>query len=393
MKTKALPALIAGAALLAACSTSTGGEATTATSGPASATAPSAAPTVTVPAGLDTGTFPTTTTAQAPLTADRAWLMEGNRMADALIQVNEVDPRMILGGAGLRSFPVLSGDQLSSRVPDATAAAFLARQMKVGMTTTRGDKIEDPTVAMRIGLYRFASAEDATKALEMVQTSTRNARKVTITGTDGVSATEFKPGTVDSYRVEGPFVINISGTAPTTDEATTLVTKAYRLEVPKVQSFKGTPVSEVQKLPSDIEGALARTLPSSNTNRYTANLNNNVYGINGLLHRIRDISNGDVYRKAGVDAVGEGDAAVYRTRDVAAATQLAADLAAINAKTGDPIAAPAQLPDAKCFDRRDVGNKFCIVTAGRWLATMGGSTVTEVQQKAAAQYTILAKNQ
>ncbi|NMD55132.1 MULTISPECIES: hypothetical protein [Tsukamurella] len=143
MKKSALPAaVVIGAALLAACST-TSGEPVAAPSSSASVTSSSAAAstapaaTVPVPAGLDFGAYPTrarTITASE----NRSWVVEGNRMGDeALIQANEVDPRLIIGGGGLRSFPVLDGDGLRSRVPDATATAFHANKMRVGMTTTR----------------------------------------------------------------------------------------------------------------------------------------------------------------------------------------------------------------------------------------------------------------
>ncbi len=392
MKKTVLPALVAGtAALLTACSTTVTGQATDSAGNTAGASvAPS---TIAVPAGLDVGANPTTTRALAPLDDKSGWVAEGNRMADALIQVNEVDKRMRIGGVGLRSYPVIEGGQLSGRVPDSTAVTFATYNMKVGMTTTRGDAFDDPTIAMRIGLYRFGSPDDATKAFESIQRRTeRNGQsEVKLTGpnTDGTTASEFKPGTVDSYRVEGPFVINISGTSSSTAEATKLVAKGYELEVPKLKSFTPTPVGQVASLPKDIEGTLSRTIPSTVTG-YAASVANGVYGMNGLLHRIRDIDDAGVYSKAGIDAVAQGETVVYRTRDAAAAAQLVTDLAAINTRLGKRVGSPAQLPGMICVERP--GNINCAVSAGRWVTTAGGDTLQQAQQRASAQYTILAQH-
>lgn len=387
-----VPAIaVAFVALLGACATTVPGDPAARGAGSSASTA---LDTVDVPTGLDTGQYPTTTSAPAALDSKSGWVVEGNRMADALIQVSEVDKRMSIGGVGLRSYPVIEGSQLSSRVPDATAAAFEAFNMKVGMTTTRGDDFDRPTIAMRIGLYRFGSIDDATKAFEMIKRSSiRNKQAdVPLTGAmaKAASATEFKPGTVDSYRVEGPFVINISGTAATTEAAAKLVERGYELEVPKVQDFKGTPADRVTQLPNDVNGALARTLGSTVRNDYTAAIAIGVYGLNGLLHRIRNINDGSIYIKAGVDSVAQGDAVVYRTRDAGAANQLVADLAVVNGRTGTKVTAPQQLPQMICFDRKE--NINCAIAAGRWVTTAGGATLTQAQQRASAQYVILAKN-
>ncbi|KXO89095.1 DUF7373 family lipoprotein [Tsukamurella pseudospumae] len=386
MSSKFVTGLVVGcAALVAACSTTTGGTPTVSDS--------SAAPsTVAVPAGLDVGRFPTTIREVPSPSNENAWIIEGNRMADALIQVNEVDPRMKIGGAGLRSYPVLTGIQLKQRVPDATYNAFYDNKMRVGMTTTRGDSFDNPTVATRIGLYRFDTPDAAAKALAAIKAATAGQRQIPITGTDGVSATEFKPGTVDSYRVEGPFVINVSGTAPATDDAAKFVAKAYTLEIPKVKSFSPTPVASIQSLPGDKDGILSRTLMQQSS--ALSSLSNAYYGLDAMLHRIRDISDADIYRKAGVDLVGEGAAIVYRTRDAAAATDMAAALVSTTRADKNHVAAasPTALPQAQCTERRETQTFNCAVAVGRWAATAGGESLAESQQAISAQFTILAKN-
>jgi len=381
-KTILSAAVVGAAALLAGCDSTVTGTPTAASS------------VLPIPAGLDVGSYPTTTVQPPPPSEDSAWVLEGGRMSEALIQVNEVDPRLKIGGAGLRSYPVLRGGQLAGRVPDATAAAFAKQKFKVGMTTTRGDDFDRPTVALRIGLYRFESNDEAQKAFDAVKTSQKAMRAVAITSTPGVSAVEFKPGTVDSYALEGPFVINVSGTGPTTEQGTTLVTKAYELEMQKVRTFAPTPAESIRSLPADKDGILARTLriPGSGL---SATLGNTYFGLPQVLHQIRNVDRANIYRTAGVDLVAQGDAIVYRTRDAAAAKKMNADL--LNPPDKDPsvrtVAGPAGLPDSGCTERVGANSFTCYTSAGKWAASAGGDTLLEAQQKISAQYTVLAKNQ
>lgn len=384
MKKTYLPALVvSGAAVLAACSTTVPGQALS---------DPSASPTVlAVPSGINVGTYPTTTRSVPTPSQSSAWVIEGGRMGEALIQVNEIDPRLTLGGAGLRSYPVLQGGQLSGRVPDATALAFSMQKFKVGMTTTRGDDFDKPKVAVRIGLYRFETPDEAQQAFNRVKTSQQRMRAVPITSVPGVIAVEFKPGTVDSYVVEGPFVINISGTGATTDEAAKFASKGFELEVRKAKSFTPTPAASIQSLPADKDGVLSRTL-YQNSSALSESLGNTYYGFPMLLHKIRDIGAASVYRDAGVDLIGEGAAIIYRTRDAAAAKTMITALR--DPKSATPgttkAAGPANLPEADCIQRS--GSYNCAVAAGRWAATAGGDSLQEAQQRIAAQYAILAKN-
>ncbi|NMD55131.1 MULTISPECIES: hypothetical protein [Tsukamurella] len=382
-----LTVVLASALAVSACGTTVGGEATVA---PASSSRASTTPNV--PAGLDPGQYPTTTRDVPSPSGDNAWIIEGNRMAEALVQVDEVDRRLTVGGAGLRSYPVLSGDQLSTRVPDTTARIFTRNRMRVGMTTTRGDDFDRPTVAVRIGLYRFDSPEIAAAVLEAITSSTQALPKVAIDGHAEVSAAEFTPGTVDGYRAEGPFVINVSGTAPTNAEAARFVAKAFDLQVPKTTAFSPTPVTSIRTLPGDKDGVLSRTLLQESTE--LTSLSNAYFGLEALLHRIRYLSDAAPYRKAGVDLVGEGAAIVYRTRDAAAATTMVAEVTADSrARAGNrPVESPAGLPQAQCTFRTEATSYICIVSAGRWVTTAGGSSLQLAREAVSAEYAILTKN-
>ncbi|MDF0530267.1 hypothetical protein P0W64_17520 [Tsukamurella sp. 8F] len=382
-----LPALIlsvAAATALAACSTETAGTATGSSGHKSGSTA-------SIPAGLDTGSYPTTPRAIPAFSSDQAWVAEGNRMGDALIQVNEIDSRMTLGGAGLRSFPVLSGIQLSSRVPDDTSLVFEANGMKVGMTTTRGDSMDSPTVATRIGLYRFPTDAAAQKAVTQIRAKVSGKEQVSISSAPGAVATEFKPGTVDSYLAQGPIVVNVSGTGPTTSDAAGFVTKAYQLEIPRLKSFTPTPVAEVTKLPSDRDGIMSRILglKQSSSTSVGTELATGYLSQTGLFHRIKDISKKGIYVTAGVDLVGQSDGVVYRTRDAGAAKQFLTDLYAIGDKK--PADAAPGVPGMKCVRDYDATLLRCGVAVGRYVADLTASSIGDARQKASAEYALLTE--
>jgi len=390
MKKSILSAAVVGAAaLLAACGT-TGGEpvaapssATSAPSGP-SAPSTSAGPTVAVPAGLDTAAYPTKSRS-ITVSANRSWVAEGNRMGDeALIQVNEVDPRLTIGGASLRSYPIVEAAGLNTRVPDATAAAFAANGFRVGMTTTRGDALKNPGVAVRIGLYRFDTAEAAKKAVDAVRTATAQARPITVTvdGAPDVLASEFKPGTVDAYVAQGAIVVNVSGTGPSTDQGAQFVTKALGLELPKLKGFTPTPVDKIQTIDVDKDGILSRTLPQPDSS--DAALFENWYDMAGYKHRVQDISNLTTVTAAGIDLVGQAGSVVYRTRDAAAATTMVQTAASKN----PAVAGIPQLPTVKCMTGG--ARTYCWVPVGRYVGSVDDTDAGVARQKAAAQFSILA---
>ncbi|MDF0530266.1 hypothetical protein P0W64_17515 [Tsukamurella sp. 8F] len=383
--TAATLASVATAALLAGCSTTVTGTATGISGAVGHGPGASAA----IPSGLQTGNYPTTPRTIPANSSNSAWVAEGNRMGDALIQVNEVDPRMTIGGAALRSFPVLRGMQLSERVPDDTASAFSSASMRVGMTTTRGDRLENPTVAVRIGLYRFGTDADAKKAVDSIKSDSAGKRQIPIASAPGGIATEFKPGTVDSYLARGPIVINVSGTGPTTAAATGFVDKAFKLEIPKLDSFKPTPAAEVSGLPADEDGIMSRTLPYDSTEDPNPELSQGYLSYTGLLHRIQDISTADRYQRAGVDLVGQAGSVVYRTRDAGAAKDFAKGF--YSSDKYSPASVPKQ-PAMRCARETSASSSYvCVVVVQRYVATVLADSLPDAQKKAAAQWVILTK--
>lgn len=371
-------AALVGTVVLGAC-----GTAATQTASTSSSAAPVS---VTLPPSASVGTYQTTAPVVPPLNSQAAWVAEGNRMGDALILLNEVDKRLTMGGAGLRSYPVIEAMQLTSRLPDDAVYTFDDKNMRAGMTTTRGDKLDDPSVAVRVGLYRFDTPDVAKAVVADIAKKRAGLPKVAVpTARDAVAAV-FKPGTIDTYLAVGSTVLNVSGTAPSNDEAASLVAKTYELELPKAQAFKPTPVSSVQQLPSNPDGIVGLNLPKNDTS-YNAELSRGYFSLQGLLHRIADLGGADNYRKAGVDLVSQGGTVLYRTRDEVAARQLRTALYSASQMT--PQAAPPGMPEITCVLRTTDKFYKCAVVVGRYFAEASSEGLLDAQRAATAEYLIL----
>lgn len=387
MNTKTIAVVIAltGAMALTACQgDQTGGTATAPSS--VSGTSTAAATSVALPSGASVGTYPSTPRQVPPLNTEAAWVAEGNRMGDALILPNEVDPRLLIGGAGLRSFPVYEATQLVDRLPDETIRVFDDFDMRAGMTTTRGDDLNNPTVALRVGMYRFDTADTAKQAVAAIAEKTASRRQVQVSSAKDAVASVFKAGTVDSYLAMGPLVLNVSGTAATDAAATELVAKGYDKELPKAKAFTPTPVAEVVKLPANPGGIVSLVLPNDSSSP-TAELARGYMSLTGVLHRIANLDSAEIYRTAGVDLAAQGDAVLYRTRDHDAAEKLRS---ALYAKGTTEQPSPAGLPDVQCVQRTSDKTYRCGVVVGRYFADASSVGLADVQQRATAQYMILA---
>jgi hypothetical protein len=387
MRTLAIVGTIALALTATGCTTTVAGT-------PSAPSDSSVRTTAVVPAGLDTGDFPTHLFAVKQGDLDSAWVAEGNRMGDYIVAPTTVDSRLTIGGAGLLGFPVLRGPQLSERVPDITAAIFTANNMKVGDTATRGDSLSNPIRALRIGLYRFDGADTAATVVAQIKSGTARQPQVNISSVPGVTATAFKPGTVDTYVAAGPIVLNISGTAPSTAAAAALVTEAYGQQIPKLKQFNPTAESSILSAPIDRDNMLARTLPSTSTDPNIV-LTIGVLSQQGLELRIADTSQMSIYRDAGVDLVATNDDVVYRTKNAEAAVSLQNQFKHSKSRVLTPAAGVPQLPSVTCMQdsTADVAFRFrCSVTSGRYVAEVTGPDLKTAQQKAAAQWVILANN-
>lgn len=119
---------------------------------------------------------------------------------------------------------------------------------------------------------------------------------------------------------------------------------------------------------------------------------NNYYDLAGLILRVQDIADADMYRTAGVDAVGQGKSVVFRARDTAAAVALLAARRSTPDAAAKRVDVPGSLPPVRCVQYSDVGTSGCSGQAGRYVFSLSTDTLIDAEQATAAQYTILSTN-
>ena len=117
-------------------------------------------------------------------------------------------------------------------------------------------------------------------------------------------------------------------------------------------------------------------------------VNNLTTGAHGTLHFEMDpVAAAKVFAAAGLDATALADGWVSRARDAAGAAALLAE----SVRDADgAVAGVPNLPGSRCFQATDRGRSNCSATVGRYFFEVWGHTLKDTQQKAAAQYLLLA---
>ncbi|MFI9506395.1 hypothetical protein [Nocardia sp. NPDC052566] len=216
--------------------------------------------------------------------------------------------------------------------------------------------------------------------------------------------THFRPGvsSIGSTMARGSYVINLYLGLPNADKAglTDLAQKAYDAQVPLLDALK--PLSRedmLLKLDYDPDGMLRRTLnptalglPDTNSQAY--------YSLRGFLSRNLDQDQlKRLMTEVGMDrysrSVSINESVLYRTRDAAGAKVLLGKL--IEGSYAAPADAVPNVPGAKCGERAAADTKRkrfrCAVTYRQYTATAESDQLTDAQQRAAAQYALLANSQ
>ncbi|MFE3756953.1 hypothetical protein ACFXO9_21840 [Nocardia tengchongensis] len=170
--------------------------------------------------------------------------------------------------------------------------------------------------------------------------------------------------------------------------------KAIAVAEDRLKSFRPTPPDQLTTLPLDPLGMVRLTLPRPAGDR-TKNAFSGALDAHSALH---DEGKPDtaqaLFDKDGVDAVGYGAGALYRTRDAAAARDLR-DLDSVD-KFHHPIDSPVGLPVARCMKYRGPDTHafpfVCAASYGRFVAQVWSQQQQDVFQRISAQYAMLAND-
>lgn len=377
-------------------------------------------------ARLDTGVYPTT--AGAPFGTAGAdpkdsGLLEAQRLGAFVVGPWQVDAPLRARGeitqtavtGPIPSAVQLGRQQIAAEPLPAIAAAhgFLA-----GFSSYRESVAgSGPLRALQNTVMRFPDpVAAAAAATEMAAANPPPA------GTTGAPtrigfhpdalATRYEiPGeaySVQSFTAHGPYVLYQKSTATSEFLSATpelMIDKTLTSQKRMIDQFEPTAVAAMAELPKDPTGQLLAKTLWSQDNRAPFVLG--AWQPRAWLHFEDDpLESSARFDRAGVDAVAQRLATVYRARSSDGARRLAAQMAEdLRTTPGvSPLGVVPGLPDAKCFRRTDpllpatataswlrIDWHFkCVATTERYAFTVFSEHENDVMQQVSAQWRILA---
>ncbi|MFI6868621.1 hypothetical protein [Nocardia sp. NPDC050406] len=360
---------------------------------------------------LDSGSYPVDRYTYDQRAESDGPLVEGFRMADAVVPSNKVDSSLLIGRGGIvleDAQQVVSVSHLSaSSRPVLENRGFIVGYAASGSDLPdKGDTTDPNSTAVTIRLLRFPSADAAKLAARELEDADFNValdqnRKLTITDYPDAYA-HWRPGVpnIGMSMPRGEFVISVFASRPKADEKDLVswVKKALDAEVPVVDAFQPTPADKIDELPVDPGRMLARTLVPDRDDQQPDQDKFAVYGRTPLVMAAADQNERQrLVDETGLDAMSKADTNfVFRVRDSAAGNKLVEGLIDTLGERWERGSAPDKLPDTTCAQlKRPGGADFpnrCYVVYKRYVALVLGSSESDAKRKATAQYALLANS-
>ncbi|MGS2808730.1 DUF7373 family lipoprotein [Nocardia sp. MW-W600-9] len=349
-------------------------------------------------------------------TAKSVRLIEGRRLLNVLVQPIDVDPELT---KRLTTKVFADGTDMSKDdgLPEQFKAAVDGNSFIAGVTASRTNGSVRDTKGLHLSVLHFATAQDsknAATAMYQVSTSGESPRQpVTIPGYAEANGSTKDGTAVSAFQAHGPFVIAVSISQETADQAglAAKVKKTLDLQLPALDKYRVIAPDDLLDLPLDPDGIMRRaTGKSPSGDPYGMSYHEEDFGTfepSGILHFERNPAEArKAFDAAGVDLVGRRFSTVYRTRDVEAAFTLQTALAK-RGKSDSELAPPPGIADAQCLRLEDEDpnrgyNGICVLVYGRYVAVvMSLASVSKaalqvdpiLQERTAAQYAILKKSE
>lgn len=362
---------------------------------------------------LDTGVFPTEQPKISAHLDDLGYArLEAARMADAVLSPSEVDARYTAGASALVHTDVQSVTQY---LADPVVPVLLKYGFVLGFSTGSADDVWPLRTAysgsrqregLTVTVLRFpdaAAAKSAAAEIDAVDFAINPENVAVQLPKYADSRAHWRPSvpTLGSTTAHGIYVINVLADSRTTDinrlvEATQ---KYLDAEVGELDKFTPTPTGKFSTLRQDPDGLLVRVLHDGGVVPAPDGQGEVVLTLRGYLNYVQDQPGRlPVMQRAGVDRVAvTPNAFGFRARDDAAATRFVNESAelgdAVDRRAVDP---PADVPGASCvqdYIAPKAAQFRCFVSYRRYAALVLGGQLWETQQRAAAQYALLANSQ
>ncbi|HEX2285441.1 MAG TPA: hypothetical protein VHI10_11580, partial [Mycobacterium sp.] len=336
-----------------------------------------------------------------------ATVLEGIRMADAVADTSQFDSPLLYAW---QADPVADTASLVPVLGEAGKQVLDQHGWLAGYRATYADQPRQPDgsvppvyVGLSIMLLRFpdeAAAAAAAAALEAANwTDLARTVAVPLPKHPDVNA-RYTPGT-GALMVDapiGPFVVHLMLEAPPQGIETLVgeLDPVLDAERTLLKDFKPTPPTQISALPRDPDGLLARMVTTDPDRETPVSVTFAVYGPTGALRdQPPSVRKDKLYRKWGVDRLAvSGDQHLYRVRDHQAALDMLGEFTAQRAGREHEIEADPNIPDERCFqsDNPAPGEPafVCRVVVNNFYTSVRANTASNVKEKAAAQYALLA---
>ncbi|MGW0324554.1 DUF7373 family lipoprotein [Nocardia sp. NPDC003183] len=359
------------------------------------------------------------TTAPADIEAGRKStdgpILEGLRMAGAVVLPHEVDPALTHSwGTDVLDTPRRASD--TSAISNVNLPVLERHRMIVAFDVAEGSQafdkatpaIETDARITRVVLARFPGAKTAEEAArELEATDFRvspDNQPVSIPGYAAAHA-HWRPGikTIGATFAHGEIVVSmfLQHPSPDIDALATRVAAVLDAQIPLLDKFTPTAPDRIAELPRDPDDLLRRTLIPGPANQRIAISSREFAawtGRAGLHYRPTEPAElGAAWDRGGVDSVANSySTTLFRFRDEAAALAFGTTWQNTLSAAAHPVAAPEGLPQARCAERRAGSAPAltrCYVSYRRYGAFVSGAEPAGVRQQAAAQYALLANAQ
>ncbi|MFI6167177.1 hypothetical protein ACIBCN_10335 [Nocardia sp. NPDC051052] len=362
---------------------------------------------------LDTGVFPTE---QPKISAHLDEIgyarLEAARMAGAVLSPSEVDAKYTVGASAQVHTDVQSVTRYLAEpvIPVLQKYGFV-----LGFSTGSADDVRPLEAAeagsrqregLTVTVLRFPDATAAKSAAAEIDAVdfAINPENVAVQLPKYADArAHWRPSvpTLGSTTAHGIYVISVLADTRTTDinRLVEASQKYLDAEVRELDKFTPTPTGKFSTLRQDPDGVLVRVMHDGGVVHAPDGQGEVVLTLRGYLNYVQDQPGRlPVLQRAGVDRVAvTPDAFGFRARDDAAAAQFVSESAelgnVVDRRAVDP---PADVPGASCvqdYVAQKPAQFRCFVSYRRYAALVLGGRLWETQQRAAAQYALLANSQ
>ncbi|QLY31914.1 DUF7373 family lipoprotein [Nocardia huaxiensis] len=341
----------------------------------------------------------------------KAALLEGFRMSEAVVPTVRIDSSLTHGGIGRATSD--TADATDTALADVSTPVLDRNRMLAAYVVGGSDREPDATgeTSVMNMVMRFPDAQAAKTAARELEDVDFNVaadinKKLTLSQYPDAYI-HWRPGVpnIGTFMAYKEFVISLLVVRPSADEQDLLswVRKTLDAQVPQLDKFTPTPESKFSSLKVDPDNLLSRVVVKDRPTNGKGTLDPILFAVYGPTKLVQNASNESDIQKAvtdsGADAVAfNEDSAVVRTRDAGGAQVMLSALVADESDHYDSLPAPNDVPGAKCVKLNSKGDtqteykNRCYVAYKRFIGVVSSDSESDVRQKIAAQYALLANS-